>query len=207
MKILSKLIISFLSLFLIVGCATAAKKEESKTEDQNTLIRSELTDTESFYLQTNESYELNAYEANLEDGFQTLTCSLYQLENHAWKNLEKVAFDLRSPTLEFALSAYLDTAMVSVQMVDTENEGSGHIDIKEFKAIPPGSENDELSRLSDTISKAAIEDGKEFPVIASLMTLDEGSNVSICPEDFYTPETIEPIENTQYFVLTFRFDQ
>lgn len=207
MKILSKLILFFFSLFLIAGCATAAKKEESKTEDQNTLIRSELTDTESFYLQTNESYELNAYEANLEDGFQTLTCTLYQLENHAWKNLEEVVFDLRSPTLEFALSAYLDTAMVSVQMNDEENEGSGHIDIKEFKVIPSGFENDKLSRLSDTISKTAIEDGKEFPVIASLVTLDEGANVSISTEDFYTPETIDPVENTQYFVLTFRFDQ
>ena len=185
----------------------ATKKEESKTEDQNTLIRSELTDTESFYLQTNESYELNAYEANLEDGFQTLTCTLYQLENHVWKNLEEVVFDLRSPTLEFALSAYLDTAMVSVQMNDEENKGSGHIDIKEFKVIPSGSENDELLKLSDTISKTAIENGKEFPVIASLMTLDEGSNVSISTEDFYTPEMIEPVENTQYFVLTFRFDQ
>lgn len=207
MKILSKLIFFFFSLFLIAGCATAAKKEESKTEDQNTLIRSELTDTESFYLQTNESYELNAYEANLEDGFQTLTCTLYQLENHAWKNLEEVVFDLRSPTLEFALSAYLDTAMVSVQMTDKENEGSGHIDIKEFKVIPSESENDKLSRLSDTISKTAIENGKEFPVVASLVTLDEGANVSIRTEDFYTPETIEPVENTQYFVLTFRFDQ
>ena len=68
-----------------------------------------------------QSYELNAYEANLEDGFQTLTCTLYQLENHVWKNLEEVVFDLRSPTLEFALSAYLDTAMVSVQMNDEEN--------------------------------------------------------------------------------------
>ena len=85
-----------------------------------------------------------AYEANLEDGFQTLTCTLYQLENHVWKNLEEVVFDLRSPTLEFALSAYLDTAMVSVQMNDEENKGSGHIDIKEFKVIPSGSENDEL---------------------------------------------------------------
>ena len=207
MKILSKLILSFFSLFLIAGCAAAAKKEESKTEDQNTLIRSELTDTESFYLKTNESYELNAYEANLEDGFQTLTCTLYQLENHVWKNLEEVVFDLRSPTLEFALSAYLDTAMVSVQMNDEENEGSGHIDIKEFKVIPSGSENDELLKLSDTISKTSIEDGKEFPVIASLVTLDEGANVSISTEDFYTPEMIEPVENTQYFVLTFRFDQ
>ncbi|MDM8202992.1 hypothetical protein QUW03_01235 [Faecalicoccus acidiformans] len=163
MKILSKLILSFFSLFLIAGCATVSKKEESKTEDQNTLIRSELTDTESFYLQTNESYELNAYEANLEDGFQTLTCTLYQLENHVWKNLEEVVFDLRSPTLEFALSAYLDTTMVSVQMNDEENKGSGHIDIKEFKVIPSGSENDELLKLSDTISKTAIENGKEFP--------------------------------------------
>lgn len=73
--------------------------------------------------------------------------------------------------------------------------------------IPSGSENDELLKLSDTISKTAIENGKEFPVIASLMTLDEGSNVSISTEDFYTPEMIEPVENTQYFVLTFRFDQ
>lgn len=39
------------------------------------------------------------------------------------------------------------------------------------------------------------------------MTLDEGYNVSISTEDFYTPEMIEPVENTQYFVLTFRFDQ
>lgn len=225
MKSKIKIILSsFICLSLFFGCSqkipddnnsdnNSEKETNEATRTQvekNVFYPSQTTEKEEFYLQSTSSDIIYVpFEITFDNNYSKLTCTLYQLNNHAWNILEKFDLVLSGNTFWLLVSDNLTNASISYQNVNRDPSNMNISGGRPFQSVEPSFGMQGVMSHYDKTDAVSIKENKEFPVIANIFwkSKDVKKNLTANTDDFYHPENIDLEGNVAYYMLTFTFSK
>lgn len=191
--------------------STPASTQQELTKEHNklnTFYPSESTQKEQFYLNSNPVASFSPFEVTFDQNYKKLTCTLYQLQEESWVNLEQFDLELSGEEFWFLVNTDLTNAQIHYKNVNPVS--SNHRIIGEGgrpfeKAVPDFGEEGTLQHFSFT-KPIDVKNGQEFPVMAFRIWKDMDRSLEASTDDFVHPEKIDLKGNEAYYMLTFTFN-
>lgn len=185
--------------------STLIENKDDKNVKVNTFLKTNISNREKFYLESNNKFSYIPFEVNLDSVYATLVCKLYCYKDNNWKQIQDLSLEIDGNRFWILINSDLTNSSILFHNISSINSkptalSGGRV----FDAITPEFGFQGTSQYYESIDEVNIKNEEEFAVIANRIAKGV-KHLYANPNDFYHPEKVQMETDEEYYIITLQF--